>query len=107
MKKTLVSTLAAALAAITGLGLPTSATAQQPAGTAAASPSPERRAAMKEKWDAMTPEQKAAAKDKARQKWDAMTPEQQAAAKQRFAEKHPRAAARMADKRQQAASAAQ
>ena len=106
MKKTLVSTLAA-LAAVTGLGVATSAGAQQPAGTAAASPSPERRAAMKEKWDAMTPEQKAAAKERARQKWDAMTPEEQAAAKQRFAEQRPRAAARMADKRQQAASAAQ
>lgn len=56
------------------------------------------RAAAKEKWDSMTPEQKAAAKEKAKEKWESMTPEEQAAAKKRFAERHPKAAARMADK---------
>ncbi len=65
----------------------------------------EQRAAMKQKWDSMTPEQKAAAKEKAKAKWESMTPEEQAAAKKRFAERHPRAAARMAEKAHAGASA--
>jgi hypothetical protein len=60
---------------------------------------------VKAKWESMTPEEKAAAKEKAKTKWDSMTPEQQAAAKKRFAERHPRAAAKVADKQQAAASA--
>ncbi|MCK7493957.1 MAG: hypothetical protein MZW92_23830 [Comamonadaceae bacterium] len=53
---------------------------------------------MREKLQNMTPEEKAAAKEKARAKWEAMTPEQQAAAKKRFAERHPKAAERAQDK---------
>jgi hypothetical protein len=64
----------------------------QPAAT------PEQREAMREKMKNMTPEEKAAAKEKAKAKWDAMTPEEQAAAKKRFAERHPKAAERMKDK---------
>lgn len=66
----------------------------------------EQRAAMKDKWESMTPEQKAAAKEKAKAKWDAKTPEEQAAAKKRFAENHPRAAARMAEKHKEGAASA-
>ncbi len=62
-----------------------------------AAPDADRRAAAKEKWDNMTPEQKAAAKEKMKERWDSMTPEQQAAAKKRMAERHPRAAGRRAD----------
>ncbi|MFN7725303.1 MAG: DUF3106 domain-containing protein [Rubrivivax sp.] len=62
-----------------------------------ASPDADRRAAAKEKWDKMTPEQKAAAKEKMKERWDNMTPEQQAAAKKRMAERHPRAAERRAE----------
>ena len=46
----------------------------------------------------MTPEEKAAAKEKARAKWESMTPEEQAAAKKRFAERHPKAAKRAQEK---------
>ena len=67
----------------------------------AQTPTPDQQAAVKDKLRSMTPEQKAEAKAK----WDAMTPEEQAAAKKRFAEKHPRAAKRMADRQQGAASA--
>ncbi len=67
---------------------------------------PEQRAAMKAKYDAMTPEEKAAAKEKAKAKWDAMSPEEQAAAKKKFAEKHPRAAAKAAEKQKDAAAPA-
>ncbi len=66
----------------------------------------QRAAALKERWDAMTPEQKAAAKEKARARWESMTPEEQAAAKKRFAERHPRAAARMADRQKEGAASA-
>jgi D-aminopeptidase len=59
----------------------------------------------KEEWKKLTPEQKAEKKAAAKAKYDAMTPEQQAAAKKHFAEKHPQAAAEMA-KKQEAASAA-
>lgn len=52
----------------------------------------ERREAARRAISEMTPEQKAAARAKAKAKWDAMTPEEQAAAKKRFAEKHPAAA---------------
>lgn len=71
----------------------------------AAEPSAEQRAAMKQKWDSMSPEEKAAARERMKQKWDSMSPEEQAAAKKRFAERHPRAAGRLAD-RPAAASAA-
>lgn len=63
---------------------------------------PEQREAMREKMKNMTPEEKAEAKAKAKARWDAMTPEQQAAAKKRFAERHPKAAERL---KEQAASA--
>ena len=56
------------------------------------------RAAAKQKFESMTPEEKAAAKEKMKAKWDAMTPEQQAEAKKHFAARHPGAAARMAEK---------
>jgi hypothetical protein len=58
---------------------------------------PEEQAAAKAKaksaYESMTPEEKAAAKAKAKAKWDAMTPEEQAAAKKRYAEKHRKTAA--------------
>lgn len=63
----------------------------------AQSPSPERREAMKQRWEQMTPEQKEAAKEKLRQRWEKMTPEEREAAKKRFAERNPEAAARLAD----------
>jgi predicted Fe-S protein YdhL (DUF1289 family) len=75
-------------------------------GFSHAAPDAERRAAAKEKWESMTPEQKAAAKEKMKERWDSMTPEQQAAAKKRMAERHPRAAGRHADNAAPAASAA-
>ena len=73
---------------------------------AAHAATPEQKAAVKEKWESMTPEEKAAAKEKAKAKWDAMSPEEQAAAKKRFAEKHPRAAAKAAEKQKDAADTA-
>lgn len=67
-------------------------------GAAAQPATAEHRAAAKQRWESMTPEQKAAVKEKAKTKWEAMTPEEQAAAKKRFSEKHPRATAKFADK---------
>ncbi len=93
MNKT-ISALVLALAAGLACTLPARAATEE-----------QRAAAVKEKWDSMTPEQKAAAREKAKAKWDSMTPEEQAAAKKRFAERHPRAAARMAEKHPGAASA--
>lgn len=60
----------------------------------------DRRAAMKERFANMTPEQKAAAKEKMRKRWESMTPEQQAAAKQRFKERHPDGGRRMIERQQ-------
>lgn len=85
MQKTLLATLAAV---VTTFGL---------AGAVHAA-TPEQKEAIKEKVASMTPEEKAAAKEKAKAKWDSMTPEEQAAAKKRFAEKHPRAAKKAAEK---------
>ena len=65
-----------------------------------AAPTDEQKAAAKQKWESMTPEEKAAAKDQAKAKWDAMAPEQHAAAKKRFAKEHPRLAARMAKQKE-------
>lgn len=59
----------------------------------------DRRAAAKEKWAAMSPDEKAAAKKKAREKWDSMTPEQKAAVKKRLADRNPELAAKMAEKK--------
>lgn len=59
---------------------------------------PERREAMREKMKDMTPEEKAAAREKAKARWESMTPEQRAAAKKRFAERHPKAAKRAQEK---------
>jgi len=87
MKKMILATLVAVAA---GLGLASvsyAATAEQ-------------KAAVKEKWASKTPEEKAAAKEKAKAQWDAMTPEQQADAKK----KHPRMAKR-AEKRKDDAAA--
>ncbi len=92
MNRTLTTLLAAMLVA----GTSTAAFAQ------AATPA-EKREAVREKIQNMTPEEKAAAKEKAKAKWDSMTPEEQAAAKKRFAERHPKAAQRAQEK---AASAA-
>jgi hypothetical protein len=76
-------------------------------GAAFAQPaSTDRREAVREKLQNMTPEERAAAKEKARAKWEAMTPEQQAAAKKRFAERHPKAAKRAQDKAASAAASA-
>lgn len=60
--------------------------------------------AAKQKWASMSPEEKAAAKEKAKANWDAKTPEEQAAAKKQFAEKHPKAAAKMAEKKKEEAA---
>jgi hypothetical protein len=79
------------LLAVAALGL----TALAPAHAIGAG---EKREAMREKFKNMTPEEKAAAKEKAKARWAAMTPEQQAAAKKRFAEKHPKAAERAKEK---------
>jgi predicted Fe-S protein YdhL (DUF1289 family) len=65
-----------------------------------AAPDAERKAAAKEKWDSMTPEEKAAAKDKAKAKWDAMSPEE----KKAFLKEHPRLAARMAKQKDDGAA---
>jgi hypothetical protein len=58
---------------------------------------PEEQAAAKAKaksaYESMTPEEKAAAKAKAKARWDAMTPEEQAAAKKKLADKRGRSAA--------------
>lgn len=91
MNRTLTTLIAAATLGLTALA-PAHAMSQG-----------EKREAMREKFQNMTPEEKAAAKEKAKAKWDAMTPEQQAAAKKRFAEKHPKAAEKAKEK---AASAA-
>ena len=79
MKKTLIAALVA---------LSTGLFASAPVHAA----TEEHREAMKEKWQNMTPGEKAAAKEKMRARYDAMPPEQQAAAKKRFAERHPMAA---------------
>ena len=54
----------------------------------------QRHDAARAKWQSMTPEEQAAAKEKARAHWDAKTPEEQEAAKKRFAERHPNAGGR-------------
>jgi len=54
----------------------------------------QRHDAARAKWQSMTPEQQAAAKEKAKANWDAKTPEEQEAAKKRFAERHPNAGGR-------------
>jgi len=79
MKKTLIAALVA---------LSTGLFASAPVHAA----TEEHREAMKEKWQNMTPGERAAAKEKMRASYDAMPPEQQAAAKKRFAERHPMAA---------------
>lgn len=66
--------------------------------------SDEQRAAAREKYKNMTPEEKAAAKEKMKEKWDSMSPEEQEAAKKRFAEKHPRAAKRLEEKKKDGAT---
>ncbi|MBK1614038.1 hypothetical protein CKO44_11225 [Rubrivivax gelatinosus] len=48
---------------------------------------PERREALKEKWESMTPEQQAQAREKLRQRWQQMTPEEREAAKKRMGER--------------------
>lgn len=93
MKKSLIATLAAVIAS---LGF----------AAGAQTATPDQKAANKARWDAMTPEQKAEARQKAKAKWDTMTPDEQAAAKKRFHEKHPHAAAKMAEKQKDAAAAA-
>ncbi|MCE9660553.1 MAG: hypothetical protein K8R60_18660 [Burkholderiales bacterium] len=84
MSRTILALLTSAL-----VGLPLAAAAQ------ATTPAEQQRhdAAMA-KWKSMSPEEQAAAKEKARAKWDAKSPEEQAAAKQRFAERHPGGAGR-------------
>lgn len=86
MNRTLTTLLAAATLALTALA------------SAHATEASDKREARREKLQNMTPEERAAAKEKAKAKWDSMTPEQQAAAKKRFAEKHPRAAERAKEK---------
>jgi len=61
----------------------------------------DQRAAMKQKWESMTPEERAAAKEKMKAKWESMTPEE----KKDFAQKHPQAARMAARHREGAASA--
>lgn len=71
------------------------------AGLAHAAPDAE---AVRERLQSMTPEQRAAAREKMRERWEAMTPAQREAAKKRFAERHPDAGQRAA-RRQQGAPA--
>jgi hypothetical protein len=84
MPRTLVALLTALWTA-----LPLVALAQQ-----ATPAEQERRDAAKAKWQSMTPEQQAAAKERAKAHWDAKTPEEQEAAKKRFHERHPNAGRR-------------
>jgi len=90
MKKLIMATLVAATTLGAGLTLVSTAHAA----------TDEQKAAAKQKWESMTPEEKAAAKEQAKAKWDSMTPEEQAAAKK----KHPRAA-KMAEKKKEEAAA--
>ncbi len=78
MKKTLLAAVAAVATGLVALAPVHAATDTQ------------KKAAV-EKWQAKTPEEKAAAEEKAKAKYDAMTPEQ----KKEFAAKHPRVAAKM------------
>lgn len=87
MKKTLIALLAATFATLGLIGGAHAATDEQ-------------KAAAKQKWESMSPDEKAAAKEKAKAKWDSMSPEEQAAAKKKFAEKHPRAAKKAAEKQE-------
>lgn len=70
-------------------------------GAWAQSPGETKQPTLREKWASMTPEQKAAAKAR----WEAKTPAEKAEAKRRFAAQHPQAAARMAERQKDAASA--
>ena len=88
MSRSLLALLTAGLMALPLVG------AAQTTPTAAEQ---QRRDAAVARWNSMTPEEQAAAKEKARARWDAKTPEEQAAAKKRFAERHPTAAARRAE----------
>lgn len=81
--------------AVALLALVTGPLAAAPAATPASGPSDARREAAVERWKQMTPEERAAAKAKAKARYDAMTPEQQAAVRQHMAEKHPQAAQRL------------
>ena len=87
-------TLTAVFAALLVAGSSTVALAQPAAG------------AMREKVKNMTPEEKAAAKEKMRAKWESMSPEEKAAAKKRFAEKRPEAAKRMKERAAEKSGAA-
>jgi hypothetical protein len=60
-----------------------------------------------DKWKAMTPAQKAATKDAARSRWESMSPEEKAQAKKNLQDRHPAAAAKMAEKRKSVESATQ
>lgn len=78
MKKTLMAAIAAAATGLVALAPVHAATDAQ------------KKAAV-EKWQAKTPEEKAAAEANMKAKYDAMTPEQ----KKEFAAKHPKVAAKM------------
>lgn len=80
--------LAAIATTVMTLSLPPAALAQSAADAPAMMGAPdavkeERRAAMKEKWEAMTPEQKEAHKAEKKAKWEAMSPEEKAAIKEK------------------------
>lgn len=79
------------------------------AGTATvalAQPAQPNREALRERMKNMTPEEKAAAKEKMRAKWASMSPEEQAAAKKRFAERHPDGAKRLKERAADGAASA-
>ena len=78
MKKTLLALAAAVATGFVALAPVHAATEAQKKAAA-------------EKWQAKTPEEKAAAEAKMKAKYDAMTPEE----KKAFAAKHPQAAAKM------------
>ena len=81
MKKTLIAALAALSTGLFALFPVHAATEAQ-------------REAMKEKWQKMTPEEKAVTKEKLKARYDAMTPEQHAGVKNRFAQRPSMAAGR-------------
>lgn len=92
MKRTLALFATATSLAVATIGAHAQTATTVPATTAS------------ERLKSMSPEERAAAKEKAKARWDSMSPEEQEAAKKRFAEKRPRLAERMAKKQGSAAS---
>jgi hypothetical protein len=102
----LLAAIAAGLFSFDAAAQQTGAEAQKAAATEKwQSLTPEQKTAADQearaKWDAATPEQKAAARAKAKARWESATPEQKAAAQKKFEQRHPDAAAKIAEKKAQ------